>query len=88
MEKKKELLIKVEDRPGIFYKVSDAISKANINIEGFSGTTCDDEGVLRLITSDPEKTKRTLEQAGFPVAEEREVVVFKCRTGQGCSREC
>lgn len=83
MEKKRELLIKVEDRPGTFYKVSDAISKAGINIEGFSGTTCDEEGTLHLVTSDPEKTKRTLEQAGFPVVEEREVVVFKVQDRPG-----
>lgn len=59
------------DRPGQLAKVTEAIAKANINIDGYS----DVDGVLHVVTRDPAATRKAVEGAGFKVREERDVVI-------------
>ena len=61
-----------QDRPGQLAKATEAIAKANINIDGY----CDSgDGILHVVTSDPAAARRAVEGAGFKVRAERDVVV-------------
>lgn len=60
------------DRPGAIAKATEAIAKAGINLEGYAET----KGTLHALTEDAKGAKHALEQAGFKVSEEREVVVM------------
>ena len=60
------------DRPGAIAKATEAIAKAGINLEGY----CEAKGALHALTEDATRARRALEQAGFTVSDEREVVVM------------
>lgn len=71
--KGKDLAIDLgQDRPGQLAKATEAIAKANINIDGYCDTP---EGVLHVTTKDPAATRRAVEAAGFKVKGERDVVI-------------
>ena len=60
------------DRPGILAKATEAIANGKINIDGFCEAG---QGILHVVTKDPTGTRRAVEDAGFKVREERDVVV-------------
>ena len=60
-----------EDRPGTLAKAITAISKAGINLEGYAEL----EGVVHLLTTDVAATRRALEEAGFQVVRQQQVVL-------------
>ena len=69
----KDLMVDLgADRPGAIAKATEAIAKAGINLEGYSET----KGTLHALTEDAARARRALEQAGFTVGDEREVVVI------------
>jgi hypothetical protein len=61
-----------QDRPGMIAKAFDAIAKANINVDGYCGST---EGTLHVFTTDSAAARKAVEGAGFKVKDERDVVV-------------
>ena len=77
MEQTKELTLTLDDRPGVLAKVTDAIAKAGVNIEGFCAVPSGKEGKgsFRVITKDPTTTRKALETAGFKVQEERDIAL-------------
>jgi hypothetical protein len=85
MEQTKEFALTLDDRPGALAKVTDAIAKAGINIEGYCAVPSGKEGkgTFRVVTSDPASTKRALESAGFKVQEERDIAVIEAEDRPG-----
>jgi hypothetical protein len=61
-----------QNKPGQLAKATEAIAKANINIDGYCDAA---DGILHVTTSDPAATRRAVEGAGFKVKEERDVVI-------------
>lgn len=51
----------VEDRPGTLGRVASILSQAEINIEAYAA----DHSGIRILTNDPETTKRVLEENGI-----------------------
>ena len=69
----KDLTINLKaDKPGAIAKATDAIAKAGINLEGYAET----KGILHALTLDAPRARRAVEEAGFQVSDEREVVVI------------
>ena len=60
-----------EDRPGMLSKAVTAVSAAGINLEGHAEM----EGVVHVLTTDAERTRDTLEAAGFRIVREQQVVL-------------
>lgn len=60
----KQLSIFVENKEGKLVTITDAISKANIDIRAMSVADTQDFGIFRLIVTDPEKAKDALESSG------------------------
>lgn len=71
----KDFTITLEDRPGVLAKVTEAIAKAGINIEGAAAVPCDGKGTFHVLTPDAPATRRALETAGFRIAAEQAVLV-------------
>ena len=67
-----------KDRPGALTKATMAIANAGINIEGF----CEVDGQFHIVTADPNKAKRALENAGYKVRD-TDVVVFQAEDRPG-----
>ena len=60
-----------EDRPGMLSKAVTAVSAAGINLEGHAEM----EGVVHVLTTDPERTRDALEAAAFRIVREQQVVL-------------
>lgn len=58
----KQLSIFIENKQGTLLTITDTLAKADIDIRAISVADTQDFGILRLIVTDIEKAKETLEQ--------------------------
>jgi hypothetical protein len=59
----KAFLVELENKPGSLARVAEAIAAKGINIEGISGTTCDQSGRVAIVTRDEAGTRLALGEA-------------------------
>lgn len=72
----KDITIILEDKPGILADLGETLGKANINIEGLCGATCEGEDLIHILVEESGKVYNVLGRAGFTIREEREVLVI------------
>jgi hypothetical protein len=60
-----------EDRPGMLAKAIGCVSRAGINIDGYAEMN----GVVHVLSHDSQATRQCLNDAGFRVVQEQEVVL-------------
>ena len=60
-----------EDRPGMLAKALGCVSGAGINIDGYAEMS----GVVHVLTHDLDAARRCLNEAGFRVVQEQQVVL-------------
>jgi hypothetical protein len=60
-----------EDRPGMLAKAISCVSGAGINLDGYTEMS----GVVHVLTTDLEATKRCLTDSGFRLVQEQQVVL-------------
>jgi hypothetical protein len=65
----KAFLVDLENRPGELARITEAIAKKGINIEGVSGTTCDQSGRVAIVTKDDAGTRTALGDANLTFKE-------------------
>jgi hypothetical protein len=70
-----------DDRPGMLAKAIGSISAAGINIDGYSEIN----GVVHVLTTDLDATRRCLSQAGFREVQEQDVVVVPVANQPGAA---
>jgi|HubBroStandDraft_4_1064222.scaffolds.fasta_scaffold546908_2 hypothetical protein len=70
-----DLVIHLDNRPGALARATEALARAGVNVEGICGYGHADAGAMHFLVSEHEAAVRALEDAGFPVVQEREVVV-------------
>ncbi len=71
----KNLTIHLEDRPGALAEMGEALGKSVVNIDGICGVSCEGVGVLHILVEDAAAARSAIEQAGFDVEAERDVLV-------------
>jgi hypothetical protein len=59
----KAFLVDLENKPGSLARIAEAIAAKGINIEGISGTTCDESGRVAIVTRDEAGTRTALTDA-------------------------
>jgi hypothetical protein len=64
---KTQLSVVIANRPGILSKICDKLGSHQINIEGLSAYGEREHGIVRLVTSDPDRAAQLLSDAGFLV---------------------
>ena len=79
----KDLTVTLENRPGTLADLGEALGRAGINIEGGCGFPCEGKGEIHLLVEDATTARRTLEQAGIEVREERDVLVVEMEDRPG-----
>jgi hypothetical protein len=79
----KNLTIIVEDRPGTFADICEALGEAKINIEGHCGYPCEDQSIAHLLVKDANAARRVLEKTGIKVVKEQEVLVIDLENRPG-----
>jgi hypothetical protein len=82
-----DLMVLLEDRPGTLAAACEALGKDGINIEGCFAYVGDSEGLLHLLVEDAEAARRALEDAGFLVTSEREVLLVDLEDRPGTAGE-
>ncbi len=70
-----DLTVILENRPGTFADLGEALGNAGINIDGVCGFPAGGEGVVHLLVEDAAGARRALEGAGLEVRAERDVVL-------------
>ncbi len=72
-----QVTVKLADEPGELSKVSNLIGESGINILGLSVTTAFGDGILRFVSTEPEKAAAILEKNGYEVIKDE---ILACQT--------
>lgn len=68
-----------EDRPGMLARAVHAVSHAGLNLEGHAEM----EGVVHVLTVDADAARQALEDAGFRIVREQQVVLVPVQDTPG-----
>lgn len=79
----KDLTVILNNVPGTFASMGEALGNAGINIDGICGFPADGEGVVHLLVEDTEGAKSALSAAGHEVRSERDVLVVDVQDKPG-----
>ncbi len=78
----KQISVFLENKSGRINEVTQALSRASINMHAFSMSETTDFGILRLVVSDVEKAVKVLQEAHFAVVL-TDVVCISCDNTPG-----
>lgn len=70
-----DITVKLEHKPGTLADLGEVLGKAEVNIDGICGVPCKGEGLLHILVQDPDLTRQVLDEAGFEIAAERQVLL-------------
>lgn len=70
-----------EDRPGMLARAIGCVSRAGINIDGYTEMS----GVVHVLTTDEPATRRALAEAGFQFVQEQDVVIVPVKDEPGAA---
>ncbi len=70
-----------DDRPGMLARAIGAVSGAGINIDGYTEMN----GVVHVLTTDLPATRRVLDDAGFRIVQEQQVVLVSVEDEPGAA---
>lgn len=75
-----DLMVVLEDRPGMLAGVAETLGDAGINIDGICALTSGGSGIVHLLVAEERaaEAQRLLEAGGFEVATVRDVWVAQC----------
>ena len=79
----KDLTVILNNVPGTFASLGEALGGAGINIDGICGFPSDGEGVVHLLTVDTAGARSAIEGAGHEVRAERDVLVVDVQDKPG-----
>ena len=71
----KNITIHLDDHPGALAEMGEALGKSVVNIDAIRGISCEGVGVLHILVEDATAARSAVEQAGFEVHAERDVLV-------------
>lgn len=72
----KDFTIILEDRPGTLADLCETLGNAKVNIEGISGLPCEEKGYVHIVVEDHVTTRQVLEEGGFTIKAERDILVL------------
>ena len=79
----KDLTVVLDNRPGTLADLGEALGEAGINLDAMCGFPCEGKGVIHILVEDAGKARSGLENAGFTVESEREVLLFEAEDRPG-----
>ncbi|MBO5010485.1 MAG: ACT domain-containing protein [Clostridia bacterium] len=71
----KQLSVFVENKKGSLHEITDVLAKENIDLRSMCLADTTDFGIVRIITREPERAKKILDDAGH-AANVREITAF------------
>jgi hypothetical protein len=79
----KNITFFVEDKPGQFASIGEALGNAGINIEGICGFPGNGKGFIHVLVEDASKARQAFEAAKMQVHSERDVLVLDIKDQPG-----
>jgi hypothetical protein len=70
----KEAIVRISNRPGALARVTGSLADQGVNIEAVIATVDGDDAVIRLVTSDHQRTINTLREQQLEVQEAKVVL--------------
>jgi len=83
----KDLLVRLEDRPGTLAGMGEILGNAGINIEGISAASYKEASAIHILVEDAAGARQALEARGVEVAAERDVLVLDINDRPGALGE-
>jgi hypothetical protein len=71
-----DLAIILDNKPGKIADVGEVLGNAGLNIEGLCGVPSDERSYLHILVQNAGVARKVLENAGYTIQEERQVLVF------------
>jgi hypothetical protein len=71
----KDVMINLENRPGILADLGNILGGAGVNLMGGCGFDCEGKGTLHFLVEDPQVVHAALEGTVYEVAEVRDVLL-------------
>jgi hypothetical protein len=69
-----EIIVAVDDRPGVLAEIGELLGQAGVNIETLSASAHNGQGVIHLVVDDGDDAGESLASAGFELVETRAVL--------------
>lgn len=69
-----EIIVTVDDRPGILAEIGELLGRTGVNIETLSATAYEGTGIVHLVVDDGDEAGEVLASNGFNLAETRPVL--------------
>ena len=69
-----EIIVSVDDRPGVLAEIGEILGSNGVNIETLSASTFEGRGIVHLVVDDGEDAGVVLEQRGYHVESSRPVL--------------
>lgn len=79
----KDLTVVLDNRPGTLADLGEALGEAGINLDAMCGFPCEGKAVIHILVEDAGKARSGLENAGFTVESERDVLLFEAEDRPG-----
>lgn len=76
-----DLTVTLEDRPGEFARLTEALGNAGVNIEGLCAVTSGGNGTIHVLVEDAAAARAALEGAGLRIDAEAEAIVLDVSAG-------
>ena len=83
----KDLAVLLDDRPGTMAGAAETLGKAGVNIEGIFGLAVEGKGLAHVLVEDGATARRALQDAGYEIREEPEVLVIDIEDRPGALAE-
>ena len=78
----KDLVIRLENRPGALAEMGEALAAGGISIEGGGAWVMDGSGIAHFLFEDGAKARQVLEANGIDVISENEILVQRLKQDQ------
>jgi hypothetical protein len=69
-----EIIVVVDDRPGILAELGELLGRSRVNIETLSASSHNGQGVIHLVVDDGDDAAEALTENGFKVEDTRPVL--------------
>ena len=79
----KDLTVVLNNVPGTFASLGEALGEAGINIDGICGFPSEGEGIVHLLVEDTAGARSALEGAGHQIRGERDVILADMQDSPG-----
>jgi hypothetical protein len=73
----KDITVVLANRPGTLAAMGEAMGKAGVNIEGLCGAAAQGPAAVHILVKDAAAARQALQEGGFEIAAEREVLVLE-----------